>query len=269
MRAGGLLAAVLLALLLAVVAAAQPAGPPKHVLKPPGTSQPAARSEVPLDTAAVAPPPVPADALDRFRSDPDYQYERVGAAGPTLWELFWRWVDRTFFEPIARSTSPRFWRIFWPSLAALILAFVLVRVLSAGGAGLFARRDAGAGGEGALLLDAEDIAEVDLDALLRRALAERRHRDAVRLLYLRALQALAAGGLVDWQKDKTNRDYLREVRRADAGLARPFGEVTQLFEWVWYGEAAVDDARFAAVRARFDRFSEALAAAAAPRRGRG
>jgi hypothetical protein len=174
-------------------------------------------------------------------------------------------VSRTFFEPLDRHTSPLFWRIFWPVVAALVLAWALVRAFRAGGAGLFARRADGPGGEGALLLDADDIAAVDLDALLRAALAERRHRDAVRLLYLLALQALAAGGLVDWQKDKTNRDYLREVRRTAGGLVRPFDEVTRLFEWVWYGEAAVDDARFAAVRARFDRFSEALDAATSRR----
>jgi hypothetical protein len=181
--------------------------------------------------------------------------------------LFWRWFTRTFLEPLDEHTSPLFWRIFWPAAAVLVLAWALVRVLRAGGSGLFARRD-GTAAEGELLLDAEDIAAVDLDGLLRAALAERRHRDAVRLLYLRALQALAAGGLVDWQKNKTNRDYLREVHRASGALARPFDEVTRLFEWVWYGEAPVDDARFAAVHARFERFGEALRAATTPRRGR-
>jgi hypothetical protein len=221
----------------------------------------------PFDTAAVVPRPVPEAALDRFRADPDYHYEDVGAAGPSLWELFWRWVNETFLDPIARNTSSRFWRWFWPVLAALVLAAVLVRLFLGGGGGLFARRGA-AVPEGAILLDAEDIEAVDLEALLRRALAERRHRDAVRFLYLRALQALAGGGLVEWQKDKTNRDYLRELRRTAGALERPFDDLTRLFEWVWYGEAAVDEARFAAVQARFDRFGEALRAATAPS-GRG
>lgn len=271
MKGAGLLAV----LLLTGAASAQPAAPPKHKLKPPSSQAagadeavpvvPAVR-EAPLDTANVAARPAPVAALDRFRDDPDYQYERIGAAGPSLWDLFWRWVRRTFFDPIDRHTSPLFWRVLWPTLAVLILAWVLVRVLRTGGVGLFARRGA-AVREGALLLDAEDIAAVDLDALLRRALAERRHRDAVRLLYLRALQALAAGGVVDWQKDKTNRDYLAEVRRASADLARPFADVTRLFEWVWYGEAAVDDAHFQSVQARFDGFTDALRSAAPRPRG--
>src|SRR5690606_28698514 len=126
--------------------------------------------DAPLDTAAVAPRAAPADALDRFRRDPTYQYERVGAAGPSLWELFWRWFTRTFLDPIAEHTSPLFWRLLWPALAVLVLAWVVVRVLRTGGTGLFARRGAAADGH-APLLDAEDIARVDLDALLREAVA--------------------------------------------------------------------------------------------------
>jgi hypothetical protein len=254
------------ALLLAGTAAAQ--APPKQKLPPArAVAETPSIPEVPFDIAAVAPRPAPEAALDRFRDDPAYRYEEVGAAGPSLVDLLWRWFVRTFLDPLRENTSPRFWRIFWPALAVLVLAWVLVRVLRTGGSGLFARRDAAAP-EGALLLDADDIADVDLDGLLGRALAERRHRDAVRLLYLCALQALAAGGLVDWQKHKTNHDYLREVRRASGDLSRPFDEVTRLFEWVWYGEAPVDDARFAAVQARFDRFGDALRAATTPRRGR-
>ena len=219
----------------------------------------ASGSGAPFDTAAVAPRPAPGAALERFRTDPDYRYERVGAAGPSLWDLFKRWFTRTFLDPLARNTSPLFWRWFWPILAALVLAAVLVRLFLTGGTGLFARRAAAP--EGALLLDAEDIETVDLEALLRQSLAERRHRDAVRFLYLRALQGLAGGGLVAWQKDKTNGDYLRELRHSADALERPFADLTRLFEWVWYGEAAVDEARFAAVQTRFDRFGEALRAA--------
>lgn len=217
----------------------------------------------PYDSAAAAPRPLPADALDRFRGDPDYQYSRVETEGPSLSELFWRWVQRTFFDPIDENTSPRFWRIFWPALAVLILAFALTRLLRGDFGGVFGRRDRALDApEGPVLLDAERIEEIDLDALLHEALRNGRFRDAARFRYLLALQRLAARDLIVWEKNKTNRDYLAEVRRAGrASLNAPFAEVTRLFEWIWYGEAPLDAARFDAVRDRFDRFDAALATA--------
>jgi len=95
--------------------------------------------------------------------------------------------------------------------------------------------------------------------LLRQAMAEGHHREAIRFRYLRVLQRLAADGVVVWQKHKTNRDYLAEVQRSGrADLAAPFGEVTRLFAWVWYGEAPVDAVRYGRMTASFDRVEAAL-----------
>ena len=221
------------------------------------------RLPVAYDSAAVESRAVPSDGLDRFLNDPAYHYDRVETRGPSLLEAFFRWLDRVLFQPIGDNTTPLFWRILWSSLAVLLIAWLVTRLLRADGSGLFRRRDADLDApEGAILLDTEDIEAVDLDALLERALAAQRYRDAARFLYLLALQALTARGLIDWQKNKTNREYLRELRRAPrTDLHRPFADVTRLFEWIWYGEAAVDAARFAAVRARFDRLTAALDAA--------
>ncbi|HYE95032.1 MAG TPA: DUF4129 domain-containing protein [Rubricoccaceae bacterium] len=210
--------------------------------------------EAPRDTAAAAPRPLP--SLDRYRDDPAFQYERVVVERESLLARFLRWVDRTFFRPIRENTSAGARELVYLFFALGVLAWVFVRLFRADGGGLFGRKSKEAPG-GPVLLDAEDIAAVDLDALLAEARREGRFRDAVRYQYLLGLQKLATRGIIDWRKDKTNREYLAEVRRA-AGLAEPFAEVTRLFEWVWYGEAAVDAPAFAAVEARFDRLAEAL-----------
>ena len=214
---------------------------------------------VPYDSTALTPRAVPEAGLERFLNDPLYDYERVETQRPSLLEVFFQWLNRVLFQPLDEHTSPLFWRILWLTLAILALAWLLARLLRADAGGLFRRRSRDEMPEGALLLDVEHIETVNLDRLLEQALADQHYRDAARFLYLRALQTLAARGLIDWQKNKTNREYLREVRRAARpGLDRPFADVTRLFEWIWYGEAAVDAERFAAVRARFDRFAEAL-----------
>lgn len=211
------------------------------------------------DTSAVAARAIPEAALENFRNNPNYQYDRVETGGPTLWELFWQWVDDVLFRPLRENTTEQFWSWFWLLAGIAALAFVISKALRAEFGWFFRKKDEEVEIAGLELLDTEDIESVDLDALLDAALGDRRYRDAARYQYLRALQTLTEQGLIDWDKHKTNRDYLAEVRRADRpGLSGPFADITRLFEWIWYGEFSVDEHRFALVRARFELFSEAL-----------
>lgn len=211
------------------------------------------------DTSAVAARAIPQAALQDFRNNPNYRYDRVETGGPTLWELFWRWVDDVLFRPLRENTSKQFWSWFWLLAGILALAFVISKALRADSGWFFRKKDDAVEPEGLVLLDTEDIETIDLEAVLEAALRDCRYRDAARYQYLRALQALTEQGLIDWDKHKTNREYLADVRRADRpGLSGPFADITRLFEWIWYGEFPVDEQRFSLVRARFDLFSEAL-----------
>nr|WP_262905325.1 DUF4129 domain-containing protein [Hymenobacter nitidus] len=81
---------------------------------------------------------------------------------------------------------------------------------------------------------AEDIHSLDFNTLLAQAEAAGNYRLAVRLGYLAVLKQLTDHGLIRWQPEKTNHDYLRELT---AGSLRPaFQEITRQFEYVWYGE---------------------------------
>ena len=102
----------------------------------------------------------------------------------------------------------------------------------------------------------EDIRTLDFDRLIDEAVAVRNYRRAVRLLYLKTLKALAAHHLIDWQRDKTNHEYIDELPQPT--LRRAFADLTMLFEYVWYGDFAVDEAVFGRVQRSFTRFDEDL-----------
>lgn len=212
-----------------------------------------------IDTSAVEARTIPTETLDRFRNDPDYQYEEVATGGPSMWESFMRWLNRTFFEPIAENTSRSFWFWFWIISATIIIGWVISRMLTSDSGGFFRRQDQESKPPEIVLLDTENIEEVDLKALLNQALANGHHRDSARYMYLLALQSLTNQGVIDWHKYKTNREYLREVRKNGfPDLAGAFSEVTHLFEWIWYGEAPVDESMFPFVQTRFDAFQSKL-----------
>ena len=242
------------ALLLAVLLSAQ-APPPSPPPVPANPSDAPERAPRAADTLRPLPPPATVDA---YRADPDFQYDRPRAEGPSLWSLLWDWVVRTLIEPVGRYTSVSFWEGVFVLAAVVALGWVVSRLVGAQGGGVFAGR---APGGAAALLDADDIAAVDLDARLAAALDGGELREAVRVRYLLVLQALDAAGAVAWRRDKTNRQYVGEVAAARADLAAPFRSVTRAFDAVWYGERPVSAALYAQLAPLFDRATPAGRAA--------
>ncbi len=79
----------------------------------------------------------------------------------------------------------------------------------------------------------DNIHQTDLERLISQAVAAHNYRLAVRLYYLAIIKELSTNKLIRWRKEKTNRDYLRELRQAPVYEA--FQEATRIFERCWYG----------------------------------
>ena len=253
--------------LLAAAAVAQEAPPAAPPPPPPDVvpadalppEDPADVYGAPLATDTLTPAPAPA-TLDAYRADPDFQYDDPQAEGPSLWEQFLRWLRRTLWDPVFENTTPDMRRYVLIALAVLVVGWAVARLLRVEGAGVFARRSDTGGGVGPLL-DAEDIADVDLGTRLRAALDRGDHREAVRVRYLLLLQALDASGALAWRRDKTNRQYVAEVRASRPDRAATFARATRVFDAVWYGERPVPPALYAELAPLFD---EAAPASSTP-----
>jgi hypothetical protein len=86
-----------------------------------------------------------------------------------------------------------------------------------------------------------------------RLLADRGdYRGAVRALYTGLLLVFQRGGLLRFDKGKTNWEHLRELRRNDRALATRLEPLTRLFDLVWYGRTSVERATFDEYLARAD-----------------
>ena len=91
--------------------------------------------------------------------------------------------------------------------------------------------------------------ETDLSRFLNEALAQQNYPLAIRLYFLQIIKALSQNGAISWSKEKTNRDYLREMRAHR--LSQPFGQATRHFERIWYGNAPLDAGQFARLEPEF------------------
>ncbi|MFQ5572484.1 MAG: DUF4129 domain-containing protein, partial [Rhodothermales bacterium] len=170
------------------------------------------------------------------------------------WGRFMAWLRDKIFGPLADLNAGRYIEWLFYVVAAIGIVFAVTRLLRMEVAGVFSPKPEHAD----LGFDTleEDIRELDFDRLVEAAVAARQYRRAVRLLYLKTLKNLADRHLIDWQRDKTNHEYIDELRRP--ALRGALAELTTLFEYVWYGDFSIDEGTFGQVRRRFSRFSRHL-----------
>jgi hypothetical protein len=175
---------------------------------------------------------VPPSALQQFREDPEYDY-RERKPVKTFWEEIKEWIFQTIFRSITKNIrADIFEKIIY------ILAFFFVLLLGYfyykyGANSLFAkkRKSDRAQIEGEIH---QDIEQADLEGALHRAEQNADYRMALRYHYLILLRSMHRHGIIQWQPDKTNKDYLRETKQHML-LYPVFTHSTRLFEMAWYG----------------------------------
>lgn len=220
---------------------------------PAASAQTVDSTVVRYDSSAIAVRSVQADALDGYLNDPDFAYDREVHEVVTWWDRFKAWLKDKIFGPLEGvNTGPVVeWVLY--AVAAFGLFFAITRLLQMDMGQVFSRKRAASIAFEDLV---EDIEGMDFDTLIAEATATRAYRRAVRLLYLKTLKALTTENLIDWQRDKTNHEYIDELRRPD--LRSAFAELTHLFEYIWYGDFPVDEHGYERVRQRFARFGQTM-----------
>lgn len=98
-----------------------------------------------------------------------------------------------------------------------------------------------------------------------RLLAERGElRGAVRALYTGVLLVLQRGGLLRFDKGKTNWEHLRELRKNDRHLATRLEPLTRTFDVAWYGRGAVERGTYDEFLAKADELARTVEKGAPP-----
>ena len=205
------------------------------------------------DSSAIAVRSVQADALAGYLNDPAFAYDREVHEAVTWWDRFKAWLKDKILGPLEGvNTGPVVkWMLY--AVAAFGIFFAITRLLQMDVAQVFSRKRTASIAFEDLV---EDIEGMDFDHLIAEATAARAYRRAVRLLYLKTLKRLTTENLIDWQRDKTNHEYIDELHRPD--LRAAFAELTYLFEYIWYGDFPVDESGFERVRQRFARFGQTM-----------
>jgi hypothetical protein len=99
--------------------------------------------------------------------------------------------------------------------------------------------------------DDEDIRQMDLAALLKQAMEDKNFKAAVRFYYLSLLKNLHDTGMIKWEKDKTNRDYLSELFSKNYHYDE-VKKLTRGYEEVWYGDHHFPDHSLLSLISQFE-----------------
>jgi hypothetical protein len=192
------------------------------------------------------------EKLTKTKANPDFKYDLTKKLEKPSWfdKLFYkivRFILKVLFNPTGSVESIFFYVI----CTALIIALVVV-IMKMNAVGIFSRGNAKDRNGLDFSEFVEDINSIDFDKMIEEAVSSGMYRRAVRLYYLKSLKHLSDKEHIIWEINKTNRDYLYELR--SPSLRTGFEGITYVYEYVWYGNIDIDSDKFAKVKVTFHEF---------------
>jgi hypothetical protein len=201
-------------------------------------------------------------ALKAYSKQREFQYneESVDVSWwGRFWHWFWSWLSHLFdFGSKGLTMVGIIWKIIKILLLGGAAAALVYFVFNSSGLNLlsiFKRKPDSVPIPYSEFF--EDINTIDFDAEIENAVAKHNYRFAVRLLYLKCLKQLTDSGLIAWQIDKTNSNYINELTNDEQRSA--FKQLTRQFEYVWYGEFLIDEPIYKNIDSSFKNFNNHLA----------
>ncbi len=192
-----------------------------------------------------------AEHLRDLQTDHDYQYGNDAPPPENPIARFLQWLMRKIGDFLSSEAYQNIWQyVILAGIAALVIYLLMkAEVLTF----LFPKKVQ----SGSLDYEnlGENIHEIDFDKAVDEAINQRNFRLAIRLLYLQTLKHLTDAGRIAYKPDKTNRQYVYDL--ANSPYQSDFENLTRQFEFVWYGDFPVDEARFSILQNLFRAFGMA------------
>lgn len=213
---------------------------------------------VPADTSARVVKRFQPNLRSRYVNDSSFDYSRESTDASfwkTLWKRFLNLLKK-LFGMAPDSPFPLYTDIIIKVLSGLIVLVVIyfgVKLfMKHKGKWFFNNKNED------LTIDINNIEKLiefaDFNSLIEESEKKSDTRTAIRLYYLWLLKCLKDSKIIQWLPDKTNSEYIREI--ADERLRKEFGQLSYLYEYVWYGEFSVTDQEYLKAKNAFTNFLE-------------
>ncbi|HET8574065.1 MAG TPA: DUF4129 domain-containing protein [Edaphocola sp.] len=184
----------------------------------------------------------------------DYNENRIDRL--SWWERLKQWINDFLQRLLPHFDISLNKTIYYFAIGVgiLALAYILYRLLAKGKKPFFREENDRAN----ILPDwiEKKLMELNLNTYLDKALADKNYVLAVRYLHLINLKKLAGNHLIEWNYQKTNRDFLYELDAEH--LKKDFANTIKVYEYAWYGGFGISESRFRQYRQLFEQFNHGI-----------
>ncbi|MBP2618541.1 DUF4129 domain-containing protein [Chryseobacterium jejuense] len=175
----------------------------------------------------------------------------------SFWQKLLRKVDRIFrsifgetvFEKSSKVTVALV-RLFAIILVGFLLYFIIKYILGKDGNFIFGKKNK------KLNLNVEElhenIHEINFPESIAKFELTGDYRSAVRYQFLFILKKLNDKKLINWNPEKTNKDYVAELKAPH--LKNEFFDLSYIFDYVWYGEFNIDEQSYQKFKNQYQAF---------------
>jgi len=180
----------------------------------------------------------------------EFNYERTQTSSQNLFSRLVSWLIEGIQDIFGFTLSPLTIKIltyvFYFLIGAVVI-FMIVKLLGNENASkLFGRTTRKTS---SVVIEETHIEEIDFTDLIQNNEREGNYRNAVRYQYLAMLKSLSAQNLIEWDFQKTNTDYYKELKNLET--KEHFKKVSYLYDHVWYGEFPIEEESYREAVAEF------------------
>ncbi|GAB4015167.1 DUF4129 domain-containing protein [Spirosoma koreense] len=189
------------------------------------------------------------EQLRDLQTDHDYQYGNDAPPPENPIARFFNWLFRKLAVFLSSQAYQNIWQYIILAVIAGLVIYLLMKAEVLGF--LFPKKSR----TGSLDYEnlSENIHEINFDLAVQEAVDQHNFRLAVRLLYLQTIKHLTDAGRIDYKPDKTNRQYVYELKNTP--YQPDFEHLTRQFEFVWYGDFPIDETQFTQLWQQFRTFN--------------
>lgn len=216
-------------------------------------------SDIQVDTSLVEQRTFETTFKEKYQDD-DFIYEQK-VSEANWWERFKEWLAdffRRLFNFSNDTVSMQFVEILIKAVAIVLLVFVIYlivkSIMNGEGQWIFGKSS------DKKVINYEEIEKnihlVDFEKLIKDTLKSGEMRLSIRYYYLWLLKKMAEKSLIEWDVEKTNTDYLYEIKNLE--FRTQFEYVSYLYDYIWYGEFELDEVTFQKAKAAFEKTIQSL-----------
>lgn len=190
----------------------------------------------------------------------DFDYS-VNKPKESLWQKFKKWLAELFddlFQSKSLQGANDALYILLRIVAIVLLGFALYLivkfVLARNGNWVFSKKSKKLNPEDRTIT--ENIHELDIPALIKSYEDKKEYRSAIRYQFLYLLKLMTDKNMLEWDPEKTNRDYIRMLN--GNALQSDFQKLSFVFENVWYGERSITENEYAIFRKQYQQTQQKI-----------